>query len=143
MIIIFTKHERFSLTKREFFDVVLLRHECVCKAKCNIDHAFTCKTGGDVTRRHNEIVNVTADMLSMVCKDVRKEPKLCTTPESNDELRPDISVRSFWQRLQKAFVDVRVFYPLAPSYRNQSLATMMKTMENQKKKKIQPANLRR
>ena len=47
-------HERFSLTKREFFDAVLLRygwerkrlpHECVCKAKYNIDHALTCKTG--------------------------------------------------------------------------------------------------
>ena len=32
-------------------------------------------------------------------------------------------------------VDVRVFYPFAPSYRNQSLATTMKTMENQKKRK--------
>ena len=43
------KHERFSLTRREFFDAVLLRyewelkrlpHECVCKAKYNIDHAL-------------------------------------------------------------------------------------------------------
>ena len=71
----------------------------------------------------------------MVSKDVRKEPTLNTTPDRNDELRADISVRSFWQRLQKAFVDVKVFYPFAPSYRNQSLATMMKTMENQKKRK--------
>ena len=68
----------------------------------------------------------------MVCKDVRNEPTLSTTPDSNDELRADISVRSFWQRLQRAFVDVRVFYPFAPSYRNQSLATTMKIIENQK-----------
>ena len=138
------KNEKFSLTKREFFDAVLLRygwelkrlpHECVCKAKCNIDHALTCKTRGFVTLRYNEIVNVTADMLSMVCKDVRKEPTLSTTPDSNDELRADISVRSFWQRLQRVFVDVKVFYPFVPSYRNQSLATMIKTMENQKKRK--------
>ena len=101
----------------------------------NIDHALTCKTGGFVTLCHNEIVNVTADMLSMVCKDVRKEPTLSTTPNSNDELRADISVRSFRQRLQRAFVDVRVFYPFVISYRNQSLATMMKTIENQKKRK--------
>ena len=71
----------------------------------------------------------------MVCKDVRKEPTLSTTPDSNDELRADISVRSFWQRLQRVFVDVKVFYPFVPSYRNQSLATMIKTMENQKKRK--------
>ena len=73
-------------------------------------------------------------MLSMVCKDARKEPTLSTTPDSNDELWADISAHSFWQRLQRAFVDVRVFYPFTPRYRNQSLATMMKTMENQKKK---------
>ena len=71
----------------------------------------------------------------MVSRDVRKEPALSTTPDSNDELRADISVHSFWRRLQKAFVDVRVFYPFAPSYRNQSLATTMKKMENQKKRK--------
>ena len=95
----------------------------------------TCKTGGLVTLRHNEIVNVTADMLSVVCKDVRKEPTLSTTSDSNDELRAGISVRSFWQRLRRAFADVRVFYPSAPSYRNQSLAKTMKTMENQRKRK--------
>ena len=81
-------------------------------------------------------------MLSMVCKDVRKEPALSTTPDSNDELRDDIRVRSFWRRLQRVFVDVRLSYPFALSYRDQSLATTMKTMENQKKKKIQPVNLR-
>ena len=115
-------------------NLIRLPQECVSKAKCNIDNALTCKTGGFVTLRHNKIVNVTADMLSMVCKDVRKEPTLSTTPDSNDELRADISMHSFWQRLQRAFVDVRVFYPFAPKHRNQSLATMMKTMENQKKK---------
>ena len=71
----------------------------------------------------------------MLCKDVRKEPKLSTTSESNDELQADISVRSFWQKLQKAFVDVRIFYPFAPSYRNQSVAITMKTMENHKNRK--------
>lgn len=48
---------------------------------------------------------------------------------SNDKLLTDISVCSFWQRLQ------RVFYPFAESYQKQLLAAM-KTMElNQKKTK--------
>ena len=133
------KHEKILLTKREFFDAVLLRYgwelkclpqECVCKAKYNIDHVLTCKIRGFVTLHHNEIVNVTADIPSMISKDVRKEPTLSTTPESNDELRADINVRSFWQRLQRPFVGARVFYPIAPSHQNQSLAKTMKTMEN-------------
>ena len=73
-------------------------------------------------------------MLSMVYKDVRKEPTLSTTPNSNGELRAAISMRSFWQRLQKAFDNVRIFYLFTPIYQNQSPATMMKTMENQKKR---------
>ena len=94
------KHERFSLSKREFFDAVLLRYgwepyECVYKVKYNIDHVLTCKIGGFILLRHNEVVNVTADMLSMVCKDVMKEPTLSTTPDSNDEVSADFSVRSF------------------------------------------------
>ena len=112
-----------------------LPHECICKAKQNIDHILTCKTRRFVTLRHNETVNVTADMLSVVCKDVRKEPTLSTLPDSNDELQPDISVRSFWQRFQRTNVDVRVFYHFTPIYRNQSLATTMKTTEDQKKRK--------
>ena len=74
-------------------------------------------------------------MLSMVRKHVRKEPTLSTIPNSNDELWADISVRSFWQRLQRPFVDVRVFYLFPPGYGNQSLAITMKTVENLKKKK--------
>ena len=71
----------------------------------------------------------------MVCKHVRKEPTLSTSLDSNDENRADISVRSFWQRLRRAFVDVRGFYPFPPCYWNQSLPTNMKTIENQKKRK--------
>ena len=40
---------------------------------------------GFVTLCQNEIVNVTANMLSIVCKDVRKEATVSTIPDSNDE----------------------------------------------------------
>ena len=51
------KSENFNITKREFFDAVLLRYvwqlqklhaECVCRSKFNVDHALSCKTGGFV-----------------------------------------------------------------------------------------------
>ena len=74
-------------------------------------------------------------MLSLVCKDVRKEPSLSTTPDSNDELWADISVFSFSKRLQRAYAKLRVFTPFTSNYRRQSLVTTMKVMENQKKKK--------
>ena len=46
------KGERFSLTKREFFDAVLLKYESeqfLCKAKYNIDHELICKAAGFFT----------------------------------------------------------------------------------------------
>ena len=61
-VVIIFNIKRFSLTKREFLDAVLLRygmeltrlpHEFVCKAKYNIDNALTGKSGGFVTLRHN------------------------------------------------------------------------------------------
>ena len=41
----------------------------------------------------------------------------------------------FGQPLQRAFFDVKVFHPLAQSYRHQSLESTFRSMENQKKRK--------
>ncbi|KAG1654810.1 Down syndrome cell adhesion molecule-like protein Dscam2 [Nymphon striatum] len=137
------KSEHFNLTKREFFDGIFLRYawslkhlpsECICKAKYSVDHALSFKIGGFVTLRHNEIRDLTADMLSTVCKDVHKEPCLQNV-DNGVELRADVSARGFWQRMQRAFLDVRVFYPFAPSNRNQSLAASFRSMETVKKRK--------
>ncbi len=117
------KSEHFNLTKREFYDGVRLRYErtlknlpldCVCQAKFSVEHALSCKIGGFVTLSHNEMRDLTSDMLSSVCKDVCKEPCL--------ELRADFSARGFRQRTQRAFVDV-VFCPMAPSNRCKTLAS--------------------
>ena len=85
--------------------------------------------------RHNDVVNITANLASIVCKDVEKEPVLQKRFNEDAELRADISLRGFWQRQQKAFVDVRVFYPFARSYQNQNLPTTMNMMEKEKKRK--------
>ena len=83
-------------------------------------------------------------MLSVVCKCVSKESALSFTPDSNDEMRADISVGNFWQRLQRAFVDIRVIYPFAPIPAEPSLAIMMKAIKKWKatNNEMQPANFR-
>ena len=62
---------------------------------------LTCKTGGFVALCHNEIVNITPDMLSMICRD---ELTLSTSSDNNDGLQANISMGSLWQRLQKTFL---------------------------------------
>ena len=81
------------------------------------------------------MLNVTSDLLPFVCKDVEKEPTLDSSLTGTEELPADIAARGFWQRMQRAFMDVKVFYPFAPSYRSQSLSATMKLMESQRKRK--------
>ena len=81
------------------------------------------KKGGFVTLRNNKVRDVTARLLSEVCKDVELEPSLLTlngkeqtmskAAKKNDEVRLDLCARSFWVSVQKAFIDVRVFDPNA------------------------------
>ena len=49
---------------------------CVCGDTFRVDHAMICKRGGFVSQRHNELRNLEADLLSIVCSDVEVEPIL-------------------------------------------------------------------
>ena len=75
----------FDLNKSEFRDAVKLRYDwdvpdmpsvCVCGNHFNVDHAMICKRGGFVIQRHNELRDLQAEMLRMVCSGVETEPVL-------------------------------------------------------------------
>ena len=145
----------FSLNKQEFRDAVALRYNlpinglpefCVCGDKFNTEHAMTCKKGGFVSMRHNELRDITCELLKEVCKDVEKEPLLIPltgeklkyqTANTKDNARLDISARSFWSRGQRAFFDIRVFDPIAPSHIDQNLVDMYRRQENEKKRQYE------
>ena len=73
----------FALNKGEFRDTLKLRYDweivdkpsiCVCGDVFNVDHAMVCRRGGFIIQRHNELRDLEADMLSLVCNDVKIEP---------------------------------------------------------------------
>ena len=75
----------FTLNKHEFRDAVKLRYDwpipecpsiCVCGANFSVDHAMVYKRGGFVIQRHNELRDLEAGLLEMVCSDVQIEPSL-------------------------------------------------------------------
>ena len=41
-----------------------------------VDHALSCPKGGFLSIRHNEVRDLTADLLTEVCHDVEVEPHL-------------------------------------------------------------------
>ena len=142
------------LSKAEFVDAIRLRYHlqlnympslCVCGEPNDITHALSCKTGGFVIRRHNNIRDLYVSALSDTCYDVRSEPPLqqitteVLSPSSNiaDDARLDVSCRSFWRDGQRAFFDIRVFNPLAPSNRRQEAQSTYITHEKEKCRQYQ------
>ena len=103
-----------------------------------------CSLGGYVIRRHNGVRDLFAKLLSAVAHEVQIEPQLQPlTGESlqrnantDIEARLDVAARGFWQEHEMAFFDIRVFNPFAKSYlnQNQSLESVFRNHENQKKK---------
>ena len=99
--------------------------------------------GGFPTLRHNEIRDLTANLLSEVCHDVSIEPSLqpftgetlaSSSAITEDSARLDVAASGFWGgQYERAFFDVRVFNPYAPSNR-QPLATCYRKHENIKKR---------
>ena len=110
----------FDLNKREFRDALKLRYDwpvpdnpavCVCGSMFTVDHAMICQRGGLVIQRHNEIRDLQAELLDMVCYDVQVEPAL--QPITGAELarganqapdaRLDVHLRGFWERQRAVF----------------------------------------
>ena len=75
----------FNLNKREFRDAVKLRYDwpvedipstCACGEAFTVDHSMICKLGGFITQPHNKLIDLEAELLSMVCSDVDIEQVL-------------------------------------------------------------------
>ena len=75
----------FILHKGAFHDALCLRYawpipqapqSCACGNKFDVTHAMICPKGGFPTIRHNEVRDLTVNLLTEVCHDVETEPKL-------------------------------------------------------------------
>ena len=84
----------FNLTKQEFRDAMRLRYciplsalpsLCVCGDQFNEVHALSCKKGGFINQRHDNVRNLFTSLLNKVCTNVGSEPHL--TPLSGEHLR--------------------------------------------------------
>ena len=137
---------------RQFRDALRLRYDwpipdspsvCVCGCSFTVDHAMICQRGGLIIQPHNEIRNLEAELLDMVCYDVAIDPTL--QPLSGEELnsgankapdtRLDVHCRGFWERQRAAFFDIRVCHPNADSYKELSPKQVYKLHEDEKKRK--------
>ena len=112
-----------DLNKREFKDAIHPRYDweimgaptvCVCGDRFSVDHAMICKHGGFIIQRYNELRDLEADLLDLVCNDVETKPALkeITGETLNSganlarDARLDIHARGFWERQKSTFFDI-------------------------------------
>ena len=112
------KEHGFYLNKTAFWDAIHMRYEwklermpnkCICGAQFSVEHALTSPRGGFTFIQHNEIRDLTANLLSEVCHGVHTELDLqpltgetfsLQTANGQDNARLDISARGFWGKRQ-------------------------------------------
>ena len=123
------EEHHFVLHKQAFKDALALRYgwlpsmvptQCACGQSFTIQHVLSCLKRGYPSIRHNEL-----RLLMETCHSVAIEPPLLpltietlTGASSNkqDGARLDIVANGFLvSRYERAFFDVRVFNPYAPS----------------------------
>ena len=134
LTVIPVKDVDFTLNKREFKDAIHLRYDwqisdtpstCACGDVFDIDHAMICRRRGFIIQRHNELRDLEAEMLKMVCNDIQIEAVLqeingeVLTPGTNRaaDAQLDIHARGFWERQGSTFFMLESVTQNAESYR--------------------------
>ena len=112
---------------------------CVCGRSFTVTHALSCPYGGYPIHRHNDLRNLTHP--TEICTNVTIEPHLqpltCEHLDyrREDNARLDVAADGFWGISgQRAFFDVWVFNPVAPSLSNLTLHACYTQNEQEKKR---------
>ena len=125
-----------------------------CHAKFTIGHALSCKFGGHIHRRHDDISYELKSLAAIALgkKSVQTKPLInpgsasvlkskwqCNDNDittSIDDLRDgDIIIKGLFERNQDCIIDVRVTDMDASSYRTRNPYNVIKSQEAEKKKK--------
>ena len=94
-----------------------------CGQTTNIDHALSCRRGGLVIQRHNEVRDSIGDIASLAYHDVIREPVVLEADPANDvsALIADLGISGLWQHQSEALLDIRVVDTDAHSYCHRSV----------------------
>ena len=137
----------FDLSAQEFRDALAIRYKkpliCVpdvcdgCGAEFTLSHALSCRKGGLVIRRHNEVRDSIGDLASLVWSKVWREPIVrdADYQSGSSALVADLGVRGVWLPQAEALFDVRIVDTDAQSYRGRTPKDVLKSAEKEKKAK--------
>ena len=120
---------------------------CTCGKLFTADHILNCPTGGFPIVCHNEIRDLTAELMSEVCHNMCVEPALQpisgeqlphATANREESARLDVRARAFWgSRQQSAFFEVWVFNLCVLSYQSTQSAACYRCHEGEKQQEYE------
>jgi hypothetical protein len=118
-----------------------------CDARFTTEHALSCRKGGLVLQRHNDVAAEWGQLCGQALTPsvVTDEPLIHTgrhdrqvragSTEPPPAIRGDIAVHGFWRRGTTAIFDIRVTDTDAPSNRNTAPSRILRKHEEEKKAK--------
>jgi len=146
-----------TLGEIEFQDIIraraafpllnLLSHCDGCGENFTITHAHSCKNGGKIIDRHDEIVSelVPLSTMTFIQSTIRAEPQIITgssitvTSDSNGTVetsnRGDVLVRGLWSNGQDAILDIHVTDTDQASYITRDPEKVLQSHKKERKKK--------
>ena len=135
---------RDALCMRYGWQPPLLPTTCVCHKAFSVEHCLSCPNGGYTIFRHNELRDVTAQLLAETCHNVTTEPSLqpmsgetlkLKSANREDGAQLDVAATNVWEHNgQRSFFDIRVFNPLAATHVNASLKKCYTSQEGEKRR---------
>ena len=108
-----------------------------CGTTLSLSHALSCRKGGLVIQRYNEIRDAFGDLAAPVWNQVRRVPVVrepdssCSSPA----LVADLAVRGVWSPQVDVLLDIHVTDTDASSYVDQAPLAILRRAEAEKKDK--------
>eukprot|EP00923_Selenidium_pygospionis_P002843 GHVN01004364.1.p1 GENE.GHVN01004364.1~~GHVN01004364.1.p1 ORF type:complete len:695 (+),score=78.46 GHVN01004364.1:2-2086(+) len=141
-----TSAHQFDLSSVEFRDAIALRYRMPvanlpavcdgCQQKCDIDHLLSCKVGGLVVRRHNEVRDTLGDLCAKALgRQVIREPEIVRSDGEREGLVADLAVRGVFQPQTEALFDICVIDTDAQSHLNKTPAEVLAAAATMKHRK--------
>lgn len=138
------KHH-FDLSSSEFRDALALRYKkpllhiplnCDgCGSPFDLSHALSCRNGGLVIQRHNEIRDTLGDLAALAWGQVHREPIVREADSNSPALIADLAIRGVWTPQTEALFDIRVTDTDAQSYVQRSPSDVLASAEREKRVK--------
>ena len=106
-----------------------------CSAPFSLSHALSCRKGGLIIRRHNEVRDAVGDLSSLLWNQIKKEPVIREADDviGSPALIGDLAIRGVWMPQVEALFDVRIIDTDAQSYSKHSPREVIKSAEKDKK----------